>query len=139
MSSPPAQSDRVVQIKGKCWVIDGDTIVIDRVHIRLAGIDAPELDQPYGKQAKYALVRLCKDQVVTAITDGAVSHNRVVARCLLPDGRDLAAEMVKAGLAIDWGKHSGGTYRHLETADARQRLWRAKLRQQGRFPPPTDD
>lgn len=139
MSSPPAQSDRVVQIKGKCWVIDGDTIVIDRVHIRLAGIDAPELDQPYGKQAKYALVRLCKDQVVTAITDGAVSHNRVVARCLLPDGRDLAAEMVKAGLAIDWGKHSGGTYRHLETADARQRLWQAKLRQQGRFPPPTDD
>ena len=32
-------------IRGHCWVIDGDTIVINKVHIRLAGIDAPELAQ----------------------------------------------------------------------------------------------
>ena len=39
-------------IKGRCWVIDGDTIVINKTHIRLSGIDAPEMDQPYGKNAK---------------------------------------------------------------------------------------
>jgi endonuclease YncB( thermonuclease family) len=38
-SPPPA-------IVGKAWVIDGDTINISGTHIRLEGIDAPELDQP---------------------------------------------------------------------------------------------
>ena len=33
-------------IIGKAWVIDGDTVVISSIHIRLEGIDAPETDQP---------------------------------------------------------------------------------------------
>src|SRR5690554_382399 len=53
-------------LRGRCWVVDGDTIVIDNLHIRLAGIDAPELDHPWGKQAKWALVKLCKGQIITA-------------------------------------------------------------------------
>jgi endonuclease YncB( thermonuclease family) len=39
-------------LSGKCFVIDGDTICIGKVGIRLAGIDAPELDHPWGKKAK---------------------------------------------------------------------------------------
>jgi hypothetical protein len=116
---------------GRCWVIDGDTILIDNVHIRLAGIDAPELDHPWGQQSKWALVKLCKGQVVTARIKPEMSYDRVVAECFLPDGRDLAAELVKAGLALDWPKFSGGKYRHLEPADARKKLWRAQLRQRG--------
>lgn len=124
-----------VTLKGRCWVIDGDTIVIDKVHIRLTGIDAPELDHPWSQKAKFALVGLCKGQTITAITDGTQSHDRTVAQCFLPDGRDLSAEMVKSGHAIDWAKHSEGRYRHLEVPGIRQKLWRATLRQQGRMPP----
>ncbi|XAT59614.1 hypothetical protein GN278_01500 [Rhodobacteraceae bacterium Araon29] len=76
-----------------CHVIDGDTIVIGKQHIRFAGIDAPELNKPYGKQAKWALVELCKGQNVTAYLTGETSYDRVVAKCFLDDGRDLAAEM----------------------------------------------
>lgn len=123
-------------IRGPCWVIDGDTIVIDKVHIRLAGIDAPELDHPWGQQSKWALVKLCKGQIVTALIKPEMSYDRLVAECLLPDGRDLAAEMVRAGLALDWPKFSGGKYRSLEQADARKKLWRATLRQRGISPPP---
>lgn len=123
-------------LKGHCWVIDGDTIVINKIYIRIAGIDAPELDHPYGQQAKYALMRLCRDQVVTAITDGSTSHERAVAVCHLNDGRDLAAEMVKLGCALDWRKHSGGRYRHLEVDGIRKKLWRVDARQKGRMPPP---
>jgi micrococcal nuclease len=122
-------------LKGHCWVIDGDTIVINKTHIRLSGIDAPELDHPYGQNAKRALMQLCKGQVVTAITDGSTSHERVVAMCHLEDGRDLSAEMVKAGFALDWAKHSGGKYRHLEAEGLRKKLWRADARQKGRMPP----
>jgi micrococcal nuclease len=120
-------------IRGRCWVVDGDTIVIDKVHIRLSGIDAPELDHPLGQKAKWALHALCKGEVITATTDGSVSHDRAVAICHLSDGRDLSAEMVKAGLALDWPKYSGGRYRHLETEDARKNLWRANARQHGRM------
>lgn len=122
-------------IKGRCWVIDGDTIVINKTHIRLAGIDAPELDQPFGKVAKSTLVRLCKGQVVTAYTDGSLSHERTVAVCTLEDGRDLSAEMVKAGLALDWKKYSDGRYRSLEASDLRRKLWRVDARQRGKMPP----
>lgn len=122
-------------LKGHCWVIDGDTIVINKTHIRLSGIDAPELDHPYGQNAKRVLMQLCKGQVVTAITDGSTSHERVVATCHLDDGRDLSAEMVKAGFAIDWAKHSGGRYRHLEVEGIRKKLWRADARQKGRMAP----
>lgn len=119
-------------IRGRCWVVDGDTIVIDKVHIRLAGIDAPELDHPWGRKSKWALLELCKGQTVTAHIRPELSYDRVVAECFLPDGRDLAAEQVRQGLALDWQKFSGGKYRHLEPRDARKRLWLADARQKGR-------
>lgn len=122
-------------VAGPCWVIDGDTIVIDKVTIRLFGIDAPELDHPYGQKAKWALLELCKGQVIRAVFDGCLSHDRSVATCYLPDGRDLSAEMVKTGLALDWPKYSGGKYRPYEHPGMRRILWRADARQKGRFPP----
>ena len=122
-------------IRGACWVIDGDTIVINKVHVRLAGIDAPELDQPYGQNAKRYLMGLCRGHVVTAITEGSTSYDRAVATCHLDDGRDLSAEMVRAGLALDWGKHSGGQYRHLEVTGKRKKLWRVEAKHRGRMPP----
>ena len=118
-------------VRGTCWVVDGDTIIIDKLRIRLAGIDAPELDHPFGQQSKWALVKLCKGQVISAHIKPELSYDRLVAQCFLPDGRDLAAEMVRLGLALDWPKFSGGRYRHLETQDARRRLWRASVRQGG--------
>ncbi len=128
--------ESVTTVSGRCWVVDGDTIVINGLNIRLAGIDAPEMDHPYGKNAKWALVNLTKGQIVTAEFYGEHSYSREVATCKLPDGRDLSAEMVKAGMAIDWPKFSGGKYRHLEASDARKRMWRADARQKGRWPPP---
>ncbi|RKT32918.1 nuclease-like protein [Roseovarius halotolerans] len=122
-------------LKGKCHVIDGDTIVIGKVRIRIAGIDAPELDHPWGQKSKWALVGMCRGQVITAHIRDELSYGRVVASCHLPDGRDLAAELVKLGLALDWPKFSGGAYRHLEPPDARRKLWRANARQKGRMPP----
>ena len=118
-------------LTGTAWVIDGDTIVIDRVHLRLFGIDAPELDHPYGQKAKSAMIGLCKGHKVRAEIRENDHYDRCVARCFLPDGRDLSAELVKMGLAIDWPKYSGGVYRKLETQDVRRRLWRAHNRQMG--------
>jgi endonuclease YncB( thermonuclease family) len=124
----------VRELRGNAWVIDGDTIDIAGTRIRLAGIDAPELDHPYGNKAKWTLVNLCKGQVVRAVFDGDLSHDRTVATCYLPDGRDLAAEMVRAGMAVDWPKFSRGKYAGLEVPGIRRKLWRCDARQKGRMP-----
>ncbi len=127
-------------LRGPAWVVDGDTIIVEKTSIRLAGIDAPELDHPFGQQAKWALVKLCKGQTVTVRFKPELSYDRQVAECFLPDGRDLAAEMVKLGLALDWPKFSGGKYRHLEPEGVRKKLWRASLRQGGLMTAvPSDD
>ena len=48
----------VESLHGRCYVVDGDTITIGTTNIRLSGVDAPEMDQPYGKNAKWALFNL---------------------------------------------------------------------------------
>ena len=125
--------EQVETVVGRAYVIDGDSIVIQKTQIRLFGIDAPELKHPYGKKAKWALLNLCKGQEIRAKILTQDAHGRTVAHCFLGDGRDLSAEMVKQGLAIDWPKFSGGIYRELEVPDARQKMWLADARQKGRM------
>jgi endonuclease YncB( thermonuclease family) len=120
-------------LQGAAYVVDGDTIIVQKTNLRLHGVDAPELEHPYGKSAKSALIALCKGQTVRAELRGFDDHGRTVAQCFLPDGRDLSAEMVKAGLAIDWRKFSGGLYAALEVPGVRKKLWLADARQNGRM------
>jgi len=133
VAAPP--EPKQATIVGSCFVIDGDTIMIGNATIRLAGVDAPELDHPWGQKAKWDLLALTKGQVIRAELDGSVSYDRTVARCYLSDGRDLAMEMVKMGLALDWGRFSGGEYRHLEPAGIRKKLWRVAAKHGGQMPP----
>ncbi|NNJ69059.1 MAG: thermonuclease family protein [Boseongicola sp.] len=116
-------------LKGRCYVIDGDTISINSVPIRLAGIDAPELDHPYGQASKWAMVRITKGQIITARIAPEMSYDRTVAICCLPDGRDIAAELVKQGLALDWPLFSKGRYRQFEPDGVRRKLWMTNKRQ----------
>ena len=129
VSAAPIQQKRV--LKGRAYVVDGDTIKLEKKNVRLFGIDAPELDHPYGKKAMWDLRKICAGQTITAEVIEEDTHGRIVARCSLPDGTDLSAEMVKLGLALDWPKFSGGEYKHLETPDARKKLWLANARQKG--------
>ena len=116
-------------ITGKCHVIDGDTIAIGKQKIRLAGIDAPELNKPYGKQAKWKMVEICKGQNITAYLTGKTSYDRVVAKCFLDDGQDIAEEIVKAGLALDVPHFLNADYKRFEPPGVRRKLrWRPKNR-----------
>ncbi len=135
--APPkhAQTPALKQIDGRCYVIDGDTIVINKIHIRLFGVDAPEMDQPYGKKAKWALIALTKGKTVTANLFPERSYDRVVGHCVLDDGTDLSEELVKQGLALDWPRFSNGTYAEFEPAGVRKKLWRVAAKQKGKLKP----
>ena len=120
-------------LEGPAYVTDGDTITIQKTQVRLYGIDAPELQHPYGQKAKWAMVRLCKGHRIRAEITDEDEYGRTVAKCFLPDGRDLSGELVKQGLALDWPKFSGGKYSHLEIVGIRKKLWLADARQKGRM------
>ena len=120
----PVSLDPIV---GGCWVVDGDTIHIGKHKIRFQGMNAPELDEPYGKQAMWTLRKLVKGQTITAKPNGETSYDRIVAKCFLEDGTDLGAKMVEMGLALDLPEYPDADYRHLETPASRKKLsWKPK-------------
>lgn len=101
-------------ISGRSDVIDGDTLRIGRTRIRLDGIDAPEADQtcrlPHGswncgEAAAARLRQLAGSHPVICEKTGTDSYGRILARCHIGD-TDLAAEMVRAGLAMAYRQYS---------------------------------
>lgn len=103
-------------ITGSAYVHDGDTIYINHEPIRLAGIDAEELDEPHGPQARDHLRQLIGSRIVTCQWEGW-SYKRKVGTC-----GDLNARMVADGYALDCARYSNGKYRSLEPAGIRLRL-----------------
>lgn len=130
-SARPINRARVLE--GPAFVTDGDTITIQKTQVRLYGIDAPELNHPFGQKSKWAMVKLCKGNRIRAEITDEDEYGRTVAKCFLPDGRDLSSELVKQGLAIDWPKYSGGIYGQFEVEGIRKKLWLADARQKGRM------
>lgn len=118
---------------GPAYVIDGDTIIVRNINVRLFGIDAPEMEDPFGRNAKWAMQQLCYKQEISVHVTDTDGYGRTVANCYLPDGRDLSAEMVKQGHAIDWPKFSCGIYSHLEVPGIRKKLWRCDALQKGQL------
>jgi micrococcal nuclease len=90
-------------------VVDGDSLEAvvqgDREHIRLIGVDAPELAQrPWGKGAKKQL-----EQIVSASgwelrieydIEKRDAHDRILAYLWGRDGKLVNEEMVRSGLAV---------------------------------------
>ncbi|ABS44423.1 thermonuclease family protein [Campylobacter jejuni subsp. doylei 269.97] len=107
-----AQKNLEKELTGKVSkVIGGDTIEllakisktnpynhIAKLKIRLYGIDAPELKQAYGKEAKEYLSALVLKQEVGLIIENKDKYDRIVGTLFLK-GQDINKEMVKNGYA----------------------------------------
>jgi len=84
-------------------ISDGDTIGVLRggkeVRVRLHGVDTPEKAQAFGTQARKFTGDFVFQQTVTVDIRDTDRYGRLVGDVLLPDGRSLNQELVKAGLA----------------------------------------
>ena len=107
---------------GYAHVIDGDTIKVRGMKIRIANINAPEIDEPYGQMSKWEMVKIVKGKTVYVVPDGTTSYDRIVAMCYVDGDVDIGAELIKRGLALDIPAFTGGKYTHLETKEARRRI-----------------
>lgn len=103
------------------YVTDGDTLRMNGQRIRLWGIDAPEMSQPLGLQAKLKLSAFVGDQRILCHDKGQDRYKRMVAQCFL-NGTDIGSWMVSQGYALDYTKYSGGFYRKQEDEARSERL-----------------
>lgn len=109
-----------MELSGPATVIDGDTVIVAGRHVRLWGIDAPELHQtcgrldgvrwPCGEFARDALVRAVTGARTVCETVGKPDrYGRDVARCAVGTV-DLGGMQVRDGWALDYRAYSRGTY-----------------------------
>ena len=102
-------------VTGYATVVDGDTIDVGGVRVRLEGIDAPEQAQtcskgwwkawPAGRKASKTLQNLIAGQVVTCRSRGRGTYGRMLGVCSA-GGQELNAEMVRRGQAWAFVKYS---------------------------------
>jgi endonuclease YncB( thermonuclease family) len=111
-------------------ITDGDTLRVLHDHrsatVRLVGVDAPEKRQAYGERAKRFTADLAFDRTVTVRTAGRDRNGRLLGEVVLPDGRSLNQELVRAGYAWWFRRYSrdGRLARLEEEARASRRgLW----------------
>ena len=99
-------------------ITDGDTVHLlvegnEKEKIRLAGIDAPERKQAFGKKSKQYLADLIGAKQVTVEFNKRDRYGRIVGK-ILYKRKDINLEMVKAGLAWHYKK-----YAHEQSEDDR--------------------
>jgi endonuclease YncB( thermonuclease family) len=102
-----------IAFAGTCKVIDvsdGDTFTCytqddEQVKVRLAEIDAPEMNQPYGNLSKQSLYRLISSEMVKLDVQDTDQYGRSVARVKRVDGLDVNAEQIRLGAAWVYPKY----------------------------------
>lgn len=110
-------------------VLDGDTVRCwagwRELTVRLGQIDAPEKDQPYGRQAQAVLAGKVLARSVVLSQAETDKYGRTVAQLAL-DGRDINREMVQQGWAWAYRQYlHDRSYLQAEQAAraARSGLW----------------
>ena len=103
-SEPEAFKGKVVSVH------DGDTVTVlhgknKKTKVRLEGIDAPEIGQPFGESARKALDDMVYGRVVTVEASTIDKYGRTIGR-VVRDGSDINFEMVRIGLAWRYDQYS---------------------------------
>jgi endonuclease YncB( thermonuclease family) len=128
-----AQVATVPEVAGRVvGVADGDTLTVldadkKQHRIRISGIDAPEIGQPFANRAKQTLSELAFNREVRVEVIGTDKYGREVGRVLV-DGEDASLKMLKAGMAWHFDKFDDSPEYASAQAEAREAkagLWSA--------------
>lgn len=115
-------------------ISDGDTFRgltkdNEEIKFRIYGIDAPEKHQAFGNRSQQKLSELIFGKTVGIKIQETDYFGRLVVWVYTPDGTDVSAEMLKAGMAWHFKKYDMSKEYALLENEARLRrvgLWRDK-------------
>lgn len=133
-----SKEDGVVQ-----KIVDGDTLDVmqagEVVRVRLIGIDTPETVDPrkpvqcFGAEASQHVKDLLADNLVTLEFDESQGstdkYGRTLAYVILPDGKNLAEEMLRDGFAYEYTYSKPYKYQKIfkiaeqDARDSERGLW----------------
>ena len=135
VSSPAAEKLPTIPagetVTGRCvGVHDGDsiTLLIDtpegkrQAKIRLDGIDAPELGQPFSRVSRDGLAKMVFECECAVESRGPDKYGRTIGRVSV-DGADVNAAMLDSGLAWHYKKYDS----RAEMAAREEAAKRAKI------------
>ena len=91
-------------------VLDGDTIevLVDKqpIRIRLADIDCPEKNQPFGNAAKKYVLDVAAHETVTVEARNKDRYGRTIGEVILLNGDSLNRLLIRDGYAWHYKKYS---------------------------------
>lgn len=117
--------------KGTCVKVgSGDTITVmknlQKVKVRIAGIDAPENDQAYGDNAKSYIANLITGKVVKVVIKARKkNNNKELFGQVFFFGDDIGLKLVKRGLA--WYSKYPVSNQDLKEAEANAKSYKMGL------------
>lgn len=121
--SAETRMGRVVSVQ------DGDTLTVRiagrRVKVRLAGIDAPERDQPFGGKSRQSLSQMAFNRTVGVAVQKIDDYGRTIGTVTVA-GSNVEAEQVRRGLAWVYRQYSHDAQLlalEAEAKAARRGLW----------------
>lgn len=83
-------------------VHSGDSLTLQEgsraIRLTLANVDAPELDQPYGKISRKTLENLCKGKEASYRKQGKSTDGKILAS-IVCDGTDVERAQLRKGMA----------------------------------------
>lgn len=127
------------ELQGRVVAIaDGDTLTIldaqNQQHkIRLAGIDAPEKNQPFGQVSRQHLAKQCFQQAASVVWNKRDRYQRIIGKVYCK-GKEVGLDQIQAGLAWWYRKYAKdqtqedqGRYSDAEIAASRDKrgLWQS--------------
>ena len=132
-----AKEGQVDSIHGVASVVDGDTLEIRDIRIRLHGVDAPESSQTCtdqqgngwrcGQQAALALSDRIGRQSVSCSEKDVDRYGRVVAECFM-SGDSLNRWLVREGWAVAYRQYSTDYVADEEAArEAARGIWASRF------------
>lgn len=119
-------------------VIDGDSLALGKLRIRLQGIDAPELKQECldiqsnklykcGEVAKNYLIRLIDQRKIKCTNEGFDRYQRQLAYCHVGN-TNLNQEMIRSGNAVAYSKYDKSfTKEEKEAKSNKKGIWGSKF------------
>jgi endonuclease YncB( thermonuclease family) len=122
------------RLEGATRVVDGDSLVIGGVSVRLKGIDAPEIRQSCrrsgmdwrcGQEAADRLRAIVESATLQCRRIGEDRNGRTLARCRADGEPDIAARLVREGWAVSYDTSYLAEER--EARDAGRGIWASEF------------